>query len=109
MSDTPRTIYRRPEQAGKRPTTANMKRGEPIALDAQRLARAGSVQSITGRQRVNGLRAVVITLLLVSLVSLGAVVLIALSGAGSHKAHAQTEIVNAPCPNCIYMPLAVKR
>ena len=60
-----------------------------LTLDPQRLARAGSVQrvSFTDRRRV-GLRVVV--MLLVGLALLGAVVMIALSGAGLRDAHAQT-------------------
>lgn len=66
-------------------------RGAPmLTLDPQRLARAGSVQrvSFTGRRRV-GLRAVVF-LLLGGLVLLGAVVVIALSGAGLRVSIAQS-------------------
>lgn len=72
--------------------TKPVRRGnsQMLTLDPQRLARAGSVHraSFTGRRRV-GLRAVVL-LLLGGLVLLGAVVLIALSGAGLRGAHAQT-------------------
>lgn len=61
-----------------------------LTLDPHLLARGGSVQrvSFTGRRRV-GLRAAVL-LLLGGLVLLGAVVLIALSGAGLRDANAQT-------------------
>ena len=75
--------------ARKSPTKSVMQRGLPMkTLDPKRLAQAGAVSSITGRRRV-GLRAVVL-LLLGGLVLLGAVVLIALSGAGLRGAHAQT-------------------
>lgn len=61
-----------------------------LTLDPQRLGRAGSVQrvSFTGRRRACPRAAVL--LLLGGLVLLGAIVLIALGGAGLRNAHAQT-------------------
>lgn len=65
-----------------------------LTLDPQRLGRAGSVQrvSFTGRltNRRRATQRAAVLLLLGGLVLLGAIVLIALSGAGLRDAHAQT-------------------
>jgi hypothetical protein len=99
MSNTPRTIYRRPEHAGKAPITKSVNRaGLPmLTLDPKRLARAGSI-STTGRRRVYTGR-VVVTFLLAGLVLLGAIFVIALSGAGLKKAHGQGIV--SPAPWCM--------
>lgn len=70
-------------------------RSQMLTLDPHLLARGGSVHrvSFTVRRRV-GLRAVVL-LLLGGLVLLGAVVMIALSGAGLRDANAQVGSVPA--------------
>lgn len=99
MTDTPRIIYRHPKHAGRKPVTKSVQRGDlpMLTLNPQRLARAGSVQSIIVRRRAFGWRAVAILLLLVALL------VVALAAAS--RVRAQTFEIGAPCLKCVYLPM----
>lgn len=85
-------------------TKSVMQRGLPMkTLDPKRLAQAGAVSSITGRRRVVGLRVVVISLLVLALLALLAVALAAAS-----RAHAQSQVISAPCLHCVHLPAVMR-
>ena len=105
MNDQPRHIWRNPHwragHAGKSPTKSVMQRGLPMkTLDPKRLAQAGAVSSITGRRRVVGLRVVVISLLVLAL--------LAVALAAASRAHAQSQVISAPCLHCVHLPAVMR-
>lgn len=82
-------------------TKSVMQRGLPMkTLDPKRLAQAGAVSSITGRRRVVGLRVVVISLLVLAL--------LAVALAAASRAHAQSQVISAPCLHCVHLPAVMR-